>query len=236
HIEKEECERIDGAEYPDKSQNLIIPVAVLLVSTLFFFWWTGKEHSSTFWGAFSMAKYNVSILTGALFTLFFTSIFFLLQGISLAEIDAHIAKGGEKVLSLVIILILSWALTLVTQELGFNSLFQSGFISHMPKFLIPAGIFLISAVIAYTVGSSWATWALVMPLAITFAVNYEISPALLVGTVWSGGAVADIISPLSAQVADISFGRHLITTFPYLIAGVVFTVLGYLMVGLTLLN
>lgn len=234
HIEKEEIFNKPLEEYPRNSKNLIIPVAILLISTIFFFWWTGKDKATGFFNALSAANFNMAIFSGIMLTLFLTSLYFLSQKISLAEIEIHIIKGGEKILSLVIVLILSWALTAVTQELGFNDLISEDLINSIPVFLIPALLFLISGLIAYTIGSSWATWALMMPLAITFSVNSSVSVPLMVGTVWAGGAVADVISPLSAQMADISFGEHLTTSFPYLVGGVVITIGGYLLIGLTL--
>ncbi|MCX8132112.1 MAG: Na+/H+ antiporter NhaC family protein, partial [Clostridia bacterium] len=78
-------------------------------------------------------------------------------------------------------LVLSWALTSVTQELGFNNLVSEGFIRSIPKFLIPGALFLISGVISYTIGSSWATWALMMPLAVTFSLNSGVNITTMVG-------------------------------------------------------
>ncbi|MFT9497906.1 Na+/H+ antiporter NhaC family protein [Anaerosolibacter sp.] len=90
---------------------------------------------------------------------------------------------------------------------------------------------MIAGIIAYTIGSSWATWALIMPLAVNFVVNSGVNIEIMVGTVWAGGAVADVISPLSSQMADTSFGEHLSTSFPFVIAGVVLSLAGYLIVG-----
>lgn len=232
HIEKEEQANKSVEEYPRNSKNLVIPVAILLISTIFFFWWTGKDNASGFFNALSSAKFSVSIFSGIMLTLFITTIYYMMQKISLAEIEIHIVKGGEKVLSLVIVLVLSWALTTVTQDLGFNNLISGDLVKSIPQFLIPALLFLISGIIAYTIGSSWATWALMMPLAINFSLNSGVSVPLMVGTVWAGGAVADIISPLSAQMADTSFGEHLTTSFPYLIGGVIITTAAYIAVGL----
>lgn len=234
HIEKDEYTNKPIEEYPKNSKNLIIPVAMLLTSTIFFFWWTGRANATSFFGALSAANFNVAIFSGIMVTLFFTTLFFMLQKISLAEIETHIVKGGEKILSLVIILMLSWALTAITEDLGFNQLVNEDLVRSIPKFLIPALLFLISGVISYTIGSSWATWALMMPLAINFSINAGVNIPLMVGTVWAGGAVADVISPLSAQMSDISFGEHLSTSFPYLIAGVIITTIGYLVVGFTI--
>lgn len=234
HIQKQENTDVKLEEYPKKASNLLIPVILLLVSTIFFFWWTGKKNASTFLGAISAAEFNVSIFAGVLLTLFVTSIFFLIQKISLAEIESHIIMGAEKVVSLIIILVLSWALTIVTEELGFNELVDESLIKSIPKFLIPSVIFLFAGIIAYTIGSSWATWALLMPLAVTFSVNSGVSIEIMVGTVWAGGAVADVISPLSSQMSDISYGEHLTTSLPYLIGGVVISLIGYLVIGLIL--
>ena len=232
HIEKEELANEPMEEYPKNSKNLVVPVAILLISTIFFFWWTGKNNAQGFFNALSSAKFSVSIFSGIMLTLFITTIYYMFQKISLAEIETHIVKGGEKVLSLVIILILSWALTSATQELGFNNLISGNLVNSIPKFLIPAILFLLSGIIAYTIGSSWATWALMMPLAINFSLNSGVSIEIMVGTVWAGGAVADIISPLSSQMADTSFGEHLSTSFPYLIGGVIISTVGYIIVGL----
>lgn len=231
HIEKEELLGKSIEEYPKNSKNLIIPVFVLLISTIFFFWWTGKDNSTSFLGALSSAEFSVSIFSGVIFTIFITAIYFIFQKISLAEIEDHIIKGGEKVLSLVIILILSWALTSVTQELGFNNLISEDLVKSIPRFLIPAILFLISGIISYTIGSSWATWALMMPLAINFSINSGVSISIMIGTVWAGGAVTDVVSPLSSQMADTSFGKHLTTSFPYVIVGVIITALAYISVG-----
>lgn len=204
-------------------------------STIFFFWWTGKKNSATFFGAISAAEFNVSIFAGVIFTLFITSIFFLVQKISLAEIEAHVIMGAEKVVSLIIILVLSWALTIVTEELGFNNLINENLIKSIPKWLIPSVIFLFASIISYTIGSSWATWALLMPLAVTFAVNSGVNIEIMVGTVWAGGGVADVVSPLSAQMSDISYGEHLTTSLPYLIGGVIIALTGYLSIEIFLL-
>lgn len=231
HVEKDKKANESIQEYPGKARNLIIPILLLLSSTIFFFWWTGREKASTFFGALSSADFNVSIFAGALLTIIAAMIYFLFQKISLAEIEAHIVKGGEKVLSLIIILVLSWALTSITQKLGFNDLVSSGLIRSIPRFLIPAVLFLLSGVISYTIGSSWATWALMMPLAVSFSVNSGVNIATMAGTVWAGGAVTDVISPLSADMAKISFGEHMVTSLPYVIAGAIISVIGYIAIG-----
>jgi len=234
HIEKEENEDKQIEEYPQRAINLIVPVAILIVSTLFLFWWTGRGKSSSFWGALSNADFNVSIFAGAFISIVLTSIFYLFQKISLAEIQAHIVKGGEKVIALVIILLLSWVLTKITQDLGFNNLINQNSIADIPKLFVPVILFLISGAISYTIGSSWATWALMMPLAAAFSAGSGIGIAIMAGTVWAGGAVTDVVSPISAEMANIPYGKHFITALPYVVAGVVISTIGYIVAGFLL--
>ena len=180
HIEKEQGANKQVEEYPERSRNLLIPVIVLLLSTFFFFWWTGKGDNRNFIDAISSAKFNVSIFAGVIFTILFTGIYFLIQKITLAEIEAHIIKGAEKVVPLIIILVLSWALTIVTEKLGFNQLIGEDLIKRIPKAFIPSVIFLFAAIIAYTIGSSWATWALIMPMAVNFAITSGVNIEIMV--------------------------------------------------------
>lgn len=72
-------------------------------------------------------------------------------------------------------------------------------------------------------------WLSLIPAIIT--INSGVNIPVMIGTVWAGGAVADIVSPLSAQMADTSFGEHLTTSFPYVIAGVVVTAAAYMIVA-----
>ncbi|MPN63335.1 hypothetical protein SDC9_211093 [bioreactor metagenome] len=140
-------------------------------------------------------------------------------------------KGGGKIFALVIILLLSWVLTRITQDLGFNSLINQNLIADIPKFLVPAILFLISGAISYMIGSSWATWALMMPLAAAFSAGSGIGIEIMAGTVWAGGAVTDVVSPISAEMANIPYGKHFITALPYVVAGVAISTIGYIVAG-----
>lgn len=236
HVErlKEVREADEAEEYPGKSVNLIVPIAILILSTVFFFWWTGRMVSPAFFQALSNADFSASIFAGAILTLFLSGLFFLFQKISLAEIQAHVVRGAQRVVGLILILVLSWSLTRVTQDLGFNDLVSADMIDSIPIFLIPLIVFLIAGAISYTIGSSWATWALALPLGIHFAVSAGIDVSVTAGAVWAGGAVTDAVSPVVSRMAKISYGQHLTSVLPYQIAGILLSMAGYLILGLLL--
>lgn len=228
HIERKKNNDKPVEEYPRKILNLIVPIAILLISTIFLYWWTGRGKASGFFGALSQADFNVSLFSGAIITIVLTSVFYLFQKITLAEIQAHIVRGSEKVMGLVVILILSWALAKVTQDLGFNDLIKNILPASMPNFLIPVVIFIIAGIFSYTIGSSWATWALMVPIATTFSVSSGIEISVLAGAVWAGGAVTEVVSPVAAEMAAIPYNKHFVTALPYAFAGMIIASLGYI--------
>lgn len=219
-------------EYPQRVINLVFPVVILLGSTIFLYWWTGRSKDAGFFSALNQADFNVSLFTGAIFTIFLTCLFYMLQKISLAEIQAHIVKGIEKVMGLVVILVLSWSLAKVTQDLGFGDFIKNIIPSNLPRFLIPVVMFILTGTISYTIGSSWATWALMIPLAASFSSSSGIDISLMAGTVWAGGAVTEVVSPVAAEMAGIPYNKHFVTALPYAFAGIIIAAVGYVITGI----
>ena len=60
HMLKEKNNNQSIEEYPKNRISLIVPVFILLTSTIFFFWWTEKENSPTFLGLHSRSKLGVN--------------------------------------------------------------------------------------------------------------------------------------------------------------------------------
>lgn len=231
HVERKKRHEQPAEEYPSKISNLIVPIAILLICTIFLYWWTGRSKAQSFLGALSQADFNVSLFTGAIITLVLTSVYYLFQKISLAEIQAHFVKGSEKVMGLVVILIMSWTLAKVTQDLGFSNFIKDILPTTMPKLFIPVIVFTITGIISYTIGSSWATWALMIPTAAAFSASAGLDVSLMAGTVWAGGAVAEVVSPVAAEMAGIPYNKHFVTALPYALAGMLIAAIGYVITG-----
>ena len=99
-------------------------------------------------------------------------------------------------LTLLAILVLSWALSQIVRDLGFERFITATLAGAVPSWTIPAAIFLAGAAISYVMGSSWATWALLMPLAAVLVQSGNLDPTVAFGAVWAGGSVGDSTSPL----------------------------------------
>jgi len=240
HREKEAYLARLPPEYPSRTANLILPLAVFLASTLFFLWNTGRARAPSFLGALGAADYSASIMTGALVTLGVTVAFFWAQKISLAEIEAHLIEGAQGVLSLLAILVLSWALSQIVRDLGFTGLITSVLARAIPPWAVPVTLFLAGSGISYVIGSSWATWALLLPLGAVLAEATALNPAVVFGAVWAGGSVGDSTSPVAdlpilvSSVAKIRVADYAGSALPFTLAGIAVSAILYVVAGLRL--
>ena len=101
-------------------------------------------------------------------------------------------------------------------------------------------IFIVSGFIAFSVGSSWGTFAIMIPIAVPIAVNLELSIPLMLAAAISGGIFGDHASPISDTTVVASMAsqtdhiEHVKTQLPYaLVAGSAATV-GFLLLGLVM--
>jgi Na+/H+ antiporter NhaC len=119
------------------------------------------------------------------------------------------------------ILLLAWSIGGITDDLGTADFLVGLLEGNLPGFLIPVLLFAISAFIAFTIGSSWGTVAIVMPLAIPLAYNIS-SPMLpAIGAVLTAAVMGDHCSPISdttimsSTASGVDHIDHVSTQLPY---------------------
>lgn len=219
HEAHEQCEFEEKA--PPRPFNLIMPLGLLIATTFFFFWFTGKSKGSSFLNAIMNAEFEKSILLSGVVSIVLTSVFYRVQKIPMSEIESHFLSGGSEMLPPIIVLILSWGLSSVVQDLGFTNFITSIVGSKIPDYLIPASIFLIGCAASYFMGSAWGTWALIMPIAVPLALTAHVSLPLVIGAVLAGGSLGDNASPLgetavlSSTISEVPLMEHVKSQLPY---------------------
>lgn len=146
--------------------------------------------------------------------------------------------GMSDLLPLVTTVLLAMSLGSAMKELGTGA-FVAGFIGPLlPIYLIVPFVFIAGAIISFTTGTSWGTFAIMMPLAMPMATSLGIPPALLLSAVLGGGVFGDHCSPISDTtiVASLASGcdllDHTSTQIPYALSVAGLTVLGYIIIGL----
>jgi len=150
-------------------------------------------------------------------------------------------KGMGELLPLVSIVLLSLALGSSLRELG-TGVFLAGLVGDfLPAVLVAPMLFIAGALISFTTGTSWGTFAILIPIAAPMVVALDLPAPLLLAAVLSGGVFGDHCSPISdtTAVSSLASGcdilEHVRTQLPYaLTAGVLalicFTFAGWWMI------
>ena len=201
--------------------NLIFPLVLLIFSTVIFFWYLAEDKYSGFLEVIMNTDFEKAILASGIFTLIITVIFYLFQKISLDDIEAAFFTGGKDLIQPIIVLMLSWGLSSVIEELGFAEFVSGKINNNIPEILIPVIVFLIGCFISYFIGSAWGTWALLMPIATTLVVGTGLSLPVVIGAVLAGGSLGDNASPLgetvilTSTVSGVTIMEHVSSQLPY---------------------
>ena len=159
-------------------------------------------------------------------------------GSSVSALMRVFMDGAGKLLPIAAILLLALALGDVANLLGTGPYVAGLAGAAVPAVLLAPLVFLVSGFIAFSVGSSWGTFAIMIPIAIPIATNLDLPVPLLLGAAISGAIFGDHASPISDTTVVASMAAatdhidHVRTQRPYaLLAGGVST-LGFLLLGL----
>lgn len=158
---------------------------------------------------------------------------------SLKAICADYVSGLESVASVFITLLLAWVLSSVTKAMGGPEFVVNMMQDNVPAWILPVIIFVASAIISFSTGSSWGTFSIMMTIAIPAAVALNAPMQLAIAAVLSGGLFGDHCSPisdttiLSATGAKCDLLAHVKTQLPYAIMVGCVTIVTYAIAGLT---
>ncbi|MFL2832786.1 MAG: Na+/H+ antiporter NhaC family protein [Coraliomargaritaceae bacterium] len=167
---------------------------------------------------------------------------------SAAKGEARVFLSGvREIAGPVLILIAAWMLGAAISQLGTATYLSESLQGYFPLALLPAGIFLLGALISFSTGTSWGAMGVLMPLAIPVifsltdgVVDLERDRLVVaaIGAVFSGAVFGDHCSPFSDTtiVASIASGvtpfDHVRTQLPFaMIAGLMALLVGFLPLG-----
>ena len=233
---------------PQRGMNAIIPVLVLVAGVIIGLFLTGEGDSLR--DIIGSADSYIALLWASLAGVLVAAVLSISQRIlTLTEtIDSWYA-GLKSMMFAMIILILAWALSSVTEVLHTADYLVSILGESLNPGFIPALIFLLAAATGFSTGSSWGAMGILMPLVIplTWAVMesngiadpdhyyilYSTVSCVLAGSVWG-----DHCSPisdttiLSSMASSCDHIDHVRTQLPYAVSvGVVAVLLGTLPTG-----
>ncbi len=217
-----------------KPRNMLLPIALMVLSMPLFMWITGG-------GSIAAGSGSTSVLWAVLFGLGVAWALSLLNGsLDLDGLSRVGLKGAGALTGMALVLWLALALGDVTRSLGTGVYAASVVGDRVPIVLLLPLIFLVTGAIGFATGSSWGTFAIMLAVAIPVSNALGLPPAPFVAAVLSGGIFGDHCSPISDTTIIASLAsatdhiEHVRTQLPYaLVAGGIAT-LGFAIVGATL--
>ena len=150
-----------------------------------------------------------------------------IQGIlSLQEIVELSFRGASGLLPLGALMILAFAIGMTSGELRTGSWIAGQVGPFLTPILVAPLVFAVSGFIAFSTGTSWGTFAIMMPLALPLVTEFNdggasLSLPLVVSAVLGGGVFGDHCSPISDTTVISSMAScsdhidHVRTQAPY---------------------
>ncbi|WRA02688.1 Na+/H+ antiporter NhaC family protein [Helicobacter pylori] len=194
----------------------LLPLSILLlivsISSLIFY--TGVVLKNT--------DASFSLFYGGLFSLIITYLL-AYQFLEKGSFFKLMLDGFKSVGPAILVLTLAWAIGPVIRDDAQTGLYlahiSKGFLNSGGGAYMPLIFFLISGFIAFSTGTSWGAFAIMLPIGAGMANESDI--ILIVSAILSGAVYGDHTSPisdttiLSAAGAGCSVQSHFITQLPY---------------------
>lgn len=139
-------------------------------------------------------------------------------------------KGAGGMLPIATLLVLAFAIGMTCNALGTGPWVAAQVQPYLTPALVAPLVFLVSCVIAFSTGTSWGTFAIMIPLAVPLVAQFNaeaavVSLPLVVSAVLGGGVFGDHCSPISDTTVVSSMASacdhidHVRTQLPYALLG-----------------
>ncbi len=204
---------------PPRAWNMVAPLAVMVLFMPLGLWVTGD-------GKMMSGSGTTSVLWAVMAGLAAAWLMLLAQkAYSVDELTKIALKGAGGLVPLALIMLLAIALGAMTRELGTGVYVASVTSGVLPPYLFLPLVFLVASVIAFATGTSWGTFAIMLPIAVPAAMAMDLPLAPFVAAVLSGGVFGDHCSPisdttiLSSMASATDHIDHVRTQLPYALIG-----------------
>ncbi|WP_308215315.1 Na+/H+ antiporter NhaC family protein [Sinobaca sp. H24] len=150
------------------------------------------------------------------------------------------AAGIKAMMPAIYILILAWIIVAVIDELQTGAYLAALIDGSIPLFLLPLLLFIVAGFMAFSTGTSWGTFSLLLPIAGEIAATLDITMMLpFLASVLAGSIFGDHCSPISDTTILSSTGAgshhidHVVTQLPYALIAAGASSIGYLVLGVS---
>ena len=227
-----------------KVMDLVLPVAVLIVSAIGAMIYTGYlGGAKDIITAFSGCDAETSLIFATMVTIFFMMLLYLPRKVvDFKGFMESLVEGFKLMIPAITILIFAWSLKGIGDAMGLAE-FIGGIVGEnaSASIFIPVVLFAVAIFLSFSTGTSWGTFAILVPIATgMFAGNTSLEMMIIsVSAVLAGAVCGDHVSPISDTTVMSSAGaqsnhlNHVSTQMQYaaIVAGV--CMVGYIIAALT---
>lgn len=216
---------------PTKPRYMVLPLATMVFGMIGFMLWTGDGDLAKGSGSKSVLYATALACVVAYLMMLFSLKF---RHVELVEIGF---KGMGDLLPLVTIVLFSLALGASLKELGTGTFIAGMVGAYLPLVFVLPVLFIAGGLISFTTGTSWGTFAILIPIGVPLIQTLGLPPSLVLSAILGGGIFGDHCSPISdtTAVSAIASGcdllEHVRTQLPYALVAGGLTVILYTIVS-----
>ncbi|MBE1556341.1 Na+/H+ antiporter NhaC family protein [Sporosarcina limicola] len=229
-------------------RDLVAPIVTLVVVTFSMMIWTGylEGGSLSIWAIFENTDVPLSLLTGGIAGTVLAGLLYLSQRkkndtVSVSLMGRAFVGGLKAMMPAVSILVFAWALTYLIDLLK-TGLYLSEVVAkaNLPVAFLPVIMFILAGLMAFSTGTSWGSFGILLPIAGT--IMLDAAPEMLLpalAAVLAGAVFGDHCSPISDTTILSSTGAgcnhidHVSTQLPYALISAAIAAAGYVVLGFT---
>jgi len=181
---------------------------------------------------------STSVYYAVIVTLFFIYAYFIPTGsLTHKNFFKGLYDGMAHMLPVTSILVFALLIGEVINDLGTAQYLAHMLEGNINPAIVPMLIFLVAALTAFSTGTSWGTFSIMMPIGLALAATMDLHIPLVIAAVISGGIFGDHSSPISdttiisSMAAGCDHVEHVRTQLPYALIGGGLAALAFLVVG-----
>ncbi len=225
--------------------DLILPIVVLISTCVFGMLYTGGlMEGKSIADAFADCDSAKALVLGSFISFVFVALLYLPRGVlSFNKFCECFALGFKAMVPAIFILCLAWTISGIVSDKYLN---LGGYVGQLVQanssvgLFLPAIFFVVAGFLAFSTGTSWGTFGILIPIALAIVgiEQYELL-VLMVAAVLSGAVAGDHASPISDTTILASAGaqcnhlEHVGTQIPYVMVVCFCSFVGYVVDGFT---
>lgn len=222
--------------------DLLLPVIILIVSCIVGMVYTGGFFEGvSFIKAFANSDASMGLALGSLVALLFTFVLYIPRRVlTFRQFSESLPDGFRQMVPALLILSLAWTISgFCRDRLGAGEFVGSVVQGNAAaSALLPALMFLIALGLAFSTGTSWGTFGILIPIAMAIFPEMNEILVITISACLAGAVCGDHISPISDTTIMASTGAqcnhiyHVSTQIPYAMVAAAVSFVGFIIAGI----